>query len=220
LLRRVTTSGIVTEDRLREIARIVVRHNLLVISDEIYENYVYDGWKHFSIGSLPDMAERTITLNGFSKTYIMTGLRVGFVAAPKDVICAMECMKSLTSGPTATVAQRAALAAVTGSRESARKHLEIFTQRRAVMLAGLRALGLDYSDMRGAYYVWTNTNSVGIDAGELAYLLLQEAHVLIFSGANFGENWRDYLRFSLVDDTPIIEEALERMRGVIERYRT
>ncbi|GIV81122.1 MAG: hypothetical protein KatS3mg051_0476 [Anaerolineae bacterium] len=92
------TAGIVTEDRLRAIAEIAIRRNLIVISDEIYEKFVYDGWQHFSIGSLPGMAERTITLNGFSKTYSMTGLRVGYAAGPVNLIEAMTRIKAVTTG--------------------------------------------------------------------------------------------------------------------------
>ncbi|MEL7234169.1 MAG: aminotransferase class I/II-fold pyridoxal phosphate-dependent enzyme, partial [Chloroflexota bacterium] len=111
------TGGIVTRERLEQIADIAKRHNLIVISDEIYEKFVFDGHEHFSIGSLPGMAERTITLNGFSKTYAMTGLRVGYVAAPKNFIEGITKVKAFTTGPAATVSQHASLAAATGPLE-------------------------------------------------------------------------------------------------------
>ncbi len=213
------TGGIVTEERLRQIAEIAIRHNLIVISDEIYEQFVYDGWRHFSIGALPGMAERTITLNGFSKTYAMTGLRVGYVCAPANVIDALTRVKALTTGPAAAVSQRAALAALTGTQEPVREFVRIYDERRRVLMAGLRDLGLDYSEPRGAFFLWTNSSSVGIHATELSYLLLKEARVLIFPGTGFGENWGGYLRISVLQSTDLLREALERMRPIVERYR-
>ncbi len=213
------TAGIVTEDRLRAIAEIASRHNLIVISDEIYEKFVYDGWQHFSIGSLPGMAERTITLNGFSKTYSMTGLRIGYAAGPVNLIDAMTRIKAVTTGPAATVSQHAALAALNGPDEPLREFQRIYAERRRVMMDGLSAMGLDYSDPRGAFFLWTNSSSTGIHATELSYLLLKEGRVLIFPGTGFGENWGGYLRISYLQDTDKIREALERMRPVIERYR-
>ncbi len=213
------TGGIVTEDRLRAIAEVAIRHNLIVISDEIYEKFVYDGWQHFSIGSVPGMQERTITISGFSKTYSMTGLRVGYVAAPRNVIEAMARVKACTTGPAATVSQHAALAAVTGPVEPLAQIKQIYEERRAAMMHGLDDMGLDYSEPRGAFFLWTNSSSTGIPATELSYLLLKEGRVLIFPGTGFGVNWGGYLRISLLQSTDKIREALERMRDVIARYR-
>jgi len=213
------TGGIVTEDRLRAIAEVAIRHDLIVISDEIYEKFVYDDWHHFSIGSVPGMAERTITLNGFSKTYAMTGLRVGYAAAPANVVQAMARVKAVTTGPAATISQRAALAAVTGPVEPLLEFKRIYAERRRAMMDGLDAMGLDYSDPRGAFFLWTNSSSTGIHATELSYLLLKEGRVLIFPGTGFGENWGGYLRISLLQSTDKIREALVRMQPVIERYR-
>jgi aminotransferase len=213
------TSGIVTEDRLRAIAEIAQRHNLIVISDEIYERFTYDGWKHFSIGSFPGMAERTITLNGFSKAYAMTGWRVGYVAAPKNVIDAMIKVKAITSGPAATISQVASVAALTGPDVVA-DFLRIYTERRALVTAALTDMGLSYSDSRGAFFAWTNSSSTGIHAMELAYLLLQEGKILIFPGNAFGPNWGGYLRVSFLQDTELLREAMVRMRPIIERYRS
>ena len=213
------TGGIVTEDRLRAIAEIAIRHNLIVISDEIYEKFVYDGWRHFSIGSLPGMAERTITLNGFSKTYAMTGFRVGFVAAPVNLIEAMTRIKAATTGPTATISQWAGLAALTGPQEPLHEFQRIYTERRALLLHGLPPLGLQFSDPRGAFFFWTNSSATGIHATELSYLLLKEGNVLIFPGTGFGENWGGYLRISILQSTELLQAALERMTPILVRYR-
>lgn len=212
------TGGIVTEDRLRAIADIALRHNLIVISDEIYEKFVYEPWQHFSIASVPGMADHAITLNGFSKTYSMTGLRVGYAAAPRNVIEAMTRVKAATTGPAATVSQHAALAAITGPVEPLHEIKRIYGERRAAMMAGLDAMGLDYSEPRGAFFLWTNSTSTGIHATELSYLLLKEGRVLIFPGTGFGDNWGGYLRISLLQSTDKIREALDRMAAVMARY--
>jgi aminotransferase len=213
------TGGIVTEERLRAIAEIAIKHNLIVISDEIYEKFVYDHWQHFSIGSLPGMEERTITLNGFSKTYAMTGFRAGFVAAPKDFIRAMAKIKAVTTGPVAAVSQWAGLAALNGPTEPLQEFKRIYAERRQVMMDGLRTLNLDFSEPRGAFFLWTDTSSTGIHATELSYLLLKEGRVLIFPGTRFGEQWGGFLRISILQSTELLKEALARLRPIVERYR-
>jgi len=213
------TGGIITEERAHAIAEIAIKHNLIVISDEIYEKFLYDGWKHFSIGSIPGMEERTITLNGFSKTYAMTGFRVGFVAAPINFIEAMTKVKTFTTGPAATVSQHAALAALAGPQEPVQEFLRIYTERRHLMMQGLREMGLDFSDPRGGFFLWTISSSTGINATELSYLMLKEGRVLIFPGTGFGDKWDGYLRITLLQSSDELQEALRRMRPVIERYR-
>lgn len=213
------TAGIVTEDRLRAIADVCIRHNLIVIVDEIYSKIVYAPYQHFSIGSLPGMAERTITLDAFSKAYAMTGWRCGYVAAPENVIDAMARIKAVTTGPVATVSQWAGLAAITGPQDCVSDYLRIYTQRRAVLLDGLDRMGFAYGEPRGALFVWADSSSTGMHATELSYLLLKEGRVLIFPGAAFGENWREYVRITLLEPIETLRAAVERMLPVLERYR-
>lgn len=213
------TAGIVTEDRLRAIADVAIRHNLIVIVDEIYGKIVFEPWRHFSIGALPGMAERTITLDAFSKAYAMTGWRCGYVAAPADVIEAMARIKAVTTGPVATVSQWAGLAAMTGAQDCVSEYLDIYTERRSVLLAGLDRMGFAYGEPRGGLFVWADSSSTGIHAAELSLLLLQEGRVLIFPGTAFGEKWRDYVRITMLEPIETLREAVERMLPVLERYR-
>ena len=213
------TAGIVTEDRLRRIAKVVIEHNLIVIVDEIYGKIVYDPWRHFSIGSLPGMAERTITLDAFSKAYAMTGWRCGYAAAPANVIEAMARIKQVTTGPAATVSQWAGLAAITGPQDCVSEYRQIYTERRQVLLAGLDQMGFACGEPRGGLFVWADSSSTGIHAAELSYLLLKEARVLIFPGTAFGEKWREYVRITLLEPIEVLEEAVERIMPVIARYR-
>ncbi len=214
------TAGIVTEDRLRAIAELAIRHDLVVIVDEIYSKIVYWPWRHFSIGSLPGMASRTITLDAFSKAYAMTGWRCGYVAAPADVIDAMTRIKQLTTGPVASVSQWAGLAAITGPQDCVAEYLDIYTQRRAALLEGLRQMGFAFGEPRGGLFVWADCSTTGIHAAELSYLLLKEARVLIFPGTAFGEKWRDYVRITMLEDLSTLREAVGRMLPVVARYRS
>jgi len=213
------TAGIVTEDRLRAIADVCIRHNLIVIVDEIYGKIVFPPWRHFSIGSLPGMAERTITLDAFSKTYAMTGWRCGYVAAPVDVIEAMARIKQVTTGPVATVSQWAGLAAISGPQDCVADYLKIYTERRGALLDGLDRMGFAYGEPRGGLFVWADCSSTGIHATELSYLLLKEGRVLIFPGTAFGDAWREYLRITMLEPIETLKTAVARMLPVLERYR-
>ena len=213
------TAGIVSEERQRAIADVCIRHNLIVIVDEIYGKIVYEPYKHFSIGSLPGMAQRTITLDAFSKAYAMTGWRCGYVAAPAEVIEAMARIKQVTTGPVATVSQWAGLAAMTGPQDCVSEYLGIYTERRRVLLDGLDRVGFAYGEPRGGLFVWADSSSTGIHAAELSYLLLKEGRVLIFPGTAFGEQWREYVRITMLEPIETLREAVSRMLPVIERYR-
>ncbi len=213
------TGGILTEASAKGIAEIAIKHNIIVISDEIYGRFVFEGFKHVSIGSLPGMAERTITLDGFSKTYAMTGWRVGFVAAPTNLIAAMTTVKTLTTGPVASVSQWAALAAATGPDDAVQAFYRTYDERRSIMKSGLSAMGLDIGQPRGGFFIWPNSSSTGIHATELSYLVLQDAHVLIFPGAGFGQGWDGFLRITVLAPTDQLREAVERMRPVLAKYK-
>lgn len=213
------TAGIVSEARQRAIAEVCIRHNLIVVVDEIYGKIVYAPYKHHSIGSLPGMAKRTITLDAFSKSYAMTGWRCGYVAAPVDVIEAMARIKQATTGPVASVSQWAGLAAMTGPQDCVSEYLAIYTERRRVLLNGLDRVGFAYGEPRGGLFVWADSSSTGIHAAELSYLLLQEGRVLIFPGTAFGKKWREYVRITMLEPIETLREAVSRMLPVIERYR-
>ena len=213
------TAGIVTEDRLRAIAEVAIRHNLIVIVDEIYGKIVYPPWKHFSIGSLPGMAERTITLDAFSKAYAMTGWRCGYAAAPANVIEAMARIKAVTTGPVATVSQWAGLAAIEGPQDCVAEYLEIYTQRRAVLLDGLDRMGFAYGEPRGGLFVWADCSATGIHATELSYPAAERRARAGFPGTAFGDAWREYLRITMLEPIETLKEAVERMLPVLARYR-
>jgi aspartate/methionine/tyrosine aminotransferase len=212
------TGVVAAREELEAIAAIAKRHDLWVLSDEVYASLTYDA-EHVAIASLPGMAERTVTLDAFSKTYAMTGWRCGYVAAPANVIDAMARIKAVTTGPVATVSQWAGLAAMTGPQDCVSQYKEIYTERRAVLLEGLDRVGFAYGEPRGGLFVWADSSSTGIHAAELSLLLLQEGRVLVFPGTAFGEKWREYVRITMLEPIDVLREAVERMLPVIERYR-
>jgi aminotransferase len=209
------TAGTITPPNLRRLAEIAKQHDLLVISDEIYEKLLYDGTEHLSIGSLPGMAERTITLNGFSKTYCMTGWRVGYLAGPRSVMRRVRRLKELASSCAPVVSQWAGVSALEGPQDAVEEYRRIYEGRRRVMLDGLDRMGFTYGDPRGAFYIFVNASSVGMDSIDLSRKLLEEARVLIFPGTGFGEQWVDYMRASYLAPEAELAEAMRRIESCL-----
>lgn len=212
------TGGIITRERAEKLAALAKQHNFVIISDEIYGKFVYPPFEHVSIGALPGMAERTITLSGFSKAWAMTGWRVGYLIAEPEMIAAMAAVKQATTGSVATVSQAAALAAAEKSDDCIDDFKVIYSERRKILGDGLRAMGFDAKDPRGGFFFWADSSSTGLRALELSYLLLSEARVLIFPGTAFGESWQNYLRITTLQPTEVLKEAVSRMMPVVQRY--
>lgn len=209
------TAGVISPDNLRRLAEIAIEHDLIVIADEIYESFVYDGAEHLSIASLPGMRERTITLNGLSKAYAMTGWRVGYLAAPAPFIDAVAALKAAINLHTPSVSQWAGVAALDGPQDCIAEMQAIYARRRRLVMDALTEMGLTYGQPKGAFYVWANITSTGIEAMPLSYLLLRDAGVLVFPGTGFGEKWSNYMRFTLLQPEHVLEEALDRIRRVL-----
>jgi len=209
------TAGTITPPNLRRLAEIARKHDLLVISDEIYEKLLYDGAEHLSIGSLPGMADRTILLNGFSKTYCMTGWRVGYLAGPRSVMRRVRRLKDLASSCAPVVSQWAGVAALEGPQDVVEEYRRTYEGRRRVMLDGLDRMGFTYGDPRGAFYIFVNASSVGLDSIDLSRKLLEEVRVLIFPGTGFGEQWVDYMRVSYLAPEAELAEAMSRIESCL-----
>jgi aminotransferase len=212
------TAGIVTPANVRRLADIARKHHLIVISDEIYEKFVYDGHEHLSMASLPGMRERTITLNGVSKTYAMTGWRIGYLAAPAPVVDAVAALKAMVNIQAPTVSQWAAVAALEGPQETVAEMRATYDARRRLLLRFLDEMSFTYGEPRGGLYVWVNTSAAGIPAIELSSRFLDEG-VLIFPGTGFGENWGDYMRMTLLQPIDVLEQATTRMRRALAKLR-
>jgi len=211
------TGGVLTPDDLRRIAEIATERDLVVLSDEIYSRILYDGEEHSSIAALPGMADRTIVLDGFSKTYAMTGWRLGYGIVPDWLGHGFgRLLINSVSGAT-TFAQDGAVEALTGPQDAVDAMVEEFRARRDLVVDGLNAIpGVSCLRPKGAFYVFPEISGTGVDGVTLADRLLQEAGVSVLAGTAFGTIGRDHIRLSYANSRENIAEALRRMRTVIE----
>jgi len=211
------TGGVLTPDDLRRIAEIATERDLVVLSDEIYSRILYDGEEHSSIAALPGMADRTIVLDGFSKTYAMTGWRLGYGIVPAWLAHGFgRLLINSVSGAT-TFAQDGAVEALTGPQDAVDAMVEEFRARRDLVVDGLNAIpGVSCLRPKGAFYVFPEISGTGVDGATLADRLLQEAGVSVLAGTAFGTIGRDHIRLSYANSRENIAEALRRMRTVIE----
>ena len=211
------TGAVMTRERLLEIADVAQRHDLLVISDEIYDRLVY-GITHTCFSSLPGMRERTILLGGFSKSYAMTGWRIGYAAAPAEVLAAMRKVHQYTIMSAPTIAQIAALTALKEGEEAVQAMRAEYDVRRRKIVAGLNALGLDCFEPRGAFYAFPSIARSGMDDETFAQKLLEEERVAVVPGSAFGESGAGFVRCSYATALPQIEEALNRIERFMRRH--
>ncbi len=205
---------------IRAIADLAVRHDLVVVADEIYGRLIYPPNEHLSIATLPRMRDRTVTLNGFSKTYAMTGWRVGYLAAPADVVEMLTEPRHTLSINSCTISQYAALAALTGPQEPIDAMIREYDERRRWLMPALTAAGFTYGHPGGAFYIYTNVSSTGLPAPEFCERLLRETGVMLFPGTMFGDAGSDYIRISYLQPLPLIREAMERIASFTSRARS
>lgn len=208
------TGAAPSRDELAPIARLAVEHDLLVISDEIYDRLVYGGAEHTPLASLPGMRDRTITLGGFSKSHAMTGWRVGWAAAPPDLFAGMLKIHQYAMMSAPTVAQWAALEAVRSGEEHVVTMREEYDRRRLLMWQGFNRLGLTCAEPRGAFYAFPSVAGSGYDDETFAEQLLLQEQVAVVPGTAFGAAGAGHVRACYATSYNEIEEALER----IERF--
>ncbi|MEW5721743.1 MAG: pyridoxal phosphate-dependent aminotransferase [Thermodesulfobacteriota bacterium] len=207
------TGAVLEEGLLREIADLAIKNNLLVLSDEPYEHIIFDGKRHVSLASFDGLKERTISAFTLSKSYAMTGWRVGYAVAPKPIVDEMEkLMEHMVSGVSA-VAQRAALAALTGPRDCIRRMLAEYDRRRALVYEGLNNIeGLSCLNPEATFYAFPNIKRLGLSSWDLAKYLVREHRVALVPGSIFGRNGEGYLRLSFAAGTERLEEGLRRLK--------
>jgi aspartate aminotransferase len=213
------TGTVFSDETLVRIAELATKHDLWVISDEIYARILFDG-EYKSIWALPGMAERTVIIDGFSKTFAMTGWRLGYAVAPKRVIDAMDLLVLNTYTCAAEFTQVAAIEALQDSTNAVDAMVAEYRKRRDLFVTKLNAIpGFRCQSPDGAFYAWVNIEDTGLAAEDLATLLLDEAGVAGIAGAAFGPAGKNYLRFSLVSARNLLEEALARIERVSMRWR-
>ena len=212
------TGNVLDKHTLNAIADIAQDHDLLVVSDEIYEKITYDDPVTYSIGSIPGMEDRTITINGFSKAYAMTGWRIGFIAACKEIMGNIRKVHHAMNVCACSISQRAALAALTGPQDCVAEMVREYDKRRREITSLLNEIpGFRCQMPRGAFYVFPNVKHFKMSSMELAKLLIKNARVVTVSGTAFGRNGEGYLRLSYAASLEIIREALARMKEALKR---
>jgi len=213
------TGTVFSDAALSQIAELASKHDLWILADEIYARILFSG-VYKSIWSLPGMAERTVIIDGFSKSFAMTGWRLGYAVAPQRVIDAMDLLVLNTFTCAAEFTQVAAIEALRDSTGAVDAMVAEYRKRRELFVAGLnRVAGFRCQPPEGAFYAWVNIEDTSLSAQELASTLLEEAGVAAIAGAAFGSAGKNYLRFSLVSARNLLEEALERIERVSARWR-
>lgn len=215
------TGTVTPPDEVKKIAKLAKKHDLIVISDEIYARLTFGNNTVVPVASLPGMKERTITLSGFSKAYAMTGWRIGYLAGPRALIEPMSEVNHAFAISTAAVSQHAALAAMTGSQDCVEEMRQTYNERRAAICEGLDAIGMSYAEPQGAFYVYANVASLGlgITAGAFCERLLADGHVMMYPGKIYGDHTDDFVRMSMTQPVERIKIAMQRMADVVESFR-
>ncbi len=207
------TGAVMDREGMLEIARIAEKHDLIVISDEIYDRLVYGDHEHVMFASLPGMADRTVHLGGMSKDYAMTGWRIGYALGPADLIGAMRKIHQYLIMSAPTVGQEAALAAFIDPtvEQYVQEMIDSYDERRRLIVGGLNEIGLDCFEPKGAFYAFPSIAKSGMDEHEFCELLLHEQQVAVIPGSAFGKGGEGHIRCAYAAGKSDIEEALERM---------
>jgi len=215
------TGGVIDKSDLEALAEIAKKYDLVVLSDEIYEDIVFDGEKHSSIASIPGMKERTVIISGFSKSYAMTGWRLGYAIASANVADKIKRIQLNACSCPVSFAQKGAIEAILNGMESARSMAREYERRRDVIIDGLNRIpGFKCLKPKGAFYAFPNVKELGLSSKVLAGRILEEAAVALLPGTSFGMEGEGYLRLSFATSVENIKEGLERIRGFVEEKLT
>ena len=211
------TGAVMSRDKLLEIAKVAEKHDLLVISDEIYDRLVY-GVKHTCFASLPGMWERTVLLGGFSKAYAMTGWRIGYACAPAEILSQIRKVHQYAIMCAPTTSQVAALEALRNGEEYVQQMVAEYDRRRRLIVEGLNSIGLKCFEPKGAFYAFPSIEATGLSSEEFSEKLLYEEKVAVVPGNAFGECGEGFVRCSYATAYEKIEQALERMERFVKKY--
>jgi aminotransferase len=213
------TGAVLDRDRLEVLAQIARRHDLLVVSDEIYDRLVYGDHRHVPIAALPGMRERTVTLGGFSKAYAMTGWRVGYACAPADLLEGLVKVHQYQIMSAPTTAQDAAVVALQGAEHDVQRMVEEYDRRRRMFVAGLNETGLPTFEPKGAFYAFPSIRPTGLTSEEFSERLLFEQKVAVVPGSAFGPSGEGHVRMTLATGYDQLQEALERIGRFVAANR-
>lgn len=212
------TGGIMTKEELEELVPVIIENDLYVISDEIYAELTYKG-RHVSIASLPGMHDRTVTINGFSKAFAMTGWRLGYAIAPKVIMDQMIKLHQFAIMCAPTNSQFAAVEALKNCDDEVAKMVEAYDQRRRFLIDALRGMGLECFEPFGAFYVFPSIKKFGLSSDEFASRLLREEKLAVVPGTAFGDCGEGFLRISYAYSLTDLKKGLERLQRFINKLQ-
>ena len=212
--------GVFTKETLEKVAEFAIRHDLIVLSDEIYELLVYDGAKHTSIGSLPGMKERTMKLGGFSKAYSMTGWRLGYMCAPKEFIAAAVRVHQYNTVCASSFVQKSAVTALKECDDDVEKMRREYERRKNYLVKTLNEIdGISCNDPKGAFYILLNIKELGLTSMEVSEYLLEKAKIATVPGSAFGSEGEGYIRISYATSYEQLVEACERIKAAVAELK-
>lgn len=212
------TGAVAEREKLLALGKLAEEHNLVVISDEIYDRLVYDT-EHTCFPSLPGMRQRTVLIGGFSKDYAMTGWRIGYAAAPREILNGLVKIHQYTVMTAATMAQYAALEAILNGEEFVEQMRKEYDSRRRLIVRGLNYIGLPTVEPHGAFYAFAQVSGTGLDDERFSQRLLEEKKVAVVPGSSFGKGGEGFVRCSYATAANKIEEALDRMEQFVREIR-
>ncbi len=210
------TGMVIEKEEIIKITELAQKHKFYVISDEVYEYFLYDGKKHFSIASIPEMKNWAFTVNAVSKTYSMTGWRIGYMTGPKELIKPMSSLQSHSTSNPCSIAQKAALAAITGPQDSVVQMVSEFEKRRDFVHEAFNKIpGFKLEKPEGAFYAFPDISGTGKDSFELTELLMEKARVAVVPGGAFGDEGNQFIRFSFASSMADIQEGMKRIEEAL-----
>ena len=213
------TGAVMTKEDLEAIAEVIVRHDLLVITDEIYSELSYTGKKHYSLIDLPGMVERTIYINGFSKAYAMTGWRLGYCCGPEEILAQMVKIHQFAIMAAPTMSQYAGTMALKNGASDVEMMRDSYNQRRRYLMAELKRLGIPCFEPFGAFYIFPNISQFGLSSEEFATRLIREHKVAVVPGSAFGQSGEGFVRVSYAYSIEELKQAFERIERFITELR-
>ena len=213
------TGAVMTKEDLEAIAEVIVRHDLLVITDEIYSELSYTGKKHYSLIDLPGMVERTIYINGFSKAYAMTGWRLGYCCGPEEILAQMVKIHQFAIMAAPTMSQYAGTMALKNGASDVEMMRDSYNQRRRYLMAELERLGIPCFEPFGAFYIFPNISQFGLSSEEFATRLIREHKVAVVPGSAFGQSGEGFVRVSYAYSIDELKQAFERIERFITELR-
>jgi len=206
------TASVIQRADLEALIALAHERDLIIIADDIYDLFIYDDYQHISPASLPGGKARTLTLNALSKSFSMTGWRLGWIVGPADLMVRVRELKAAITGGTSVISQYAGLAALTGPQEPVQMMADAYKRRRKLVMDALDEMGIKYGVPQGGQFVFADISFTGLDSAELAEKILTDQHVLVYPGSAFDKERGQYIRMTFLQPEDKLQEGLERMR--------